>query len=60
MNAKQNQAKSYAKKEDFVVEKRKTDICYYVMKLAEFGELYSFIEHNEAPFTERMTRYILD
>ena len=30
------------------------------MKLAQFGELYSFIEHSEAPFTERMTRYILD
>ena len=29
------------------------------MKLAEFGELYSFIEHSETPFTERMTRYIL-
>ena len=30
------------------------------MKLAEFGELYSFIEHTETPFSERMTRYILD
>ena len=30
------------------------------MKLAEFGELYSFIEHSETPFTERMTRYILN
>ena len=30
------------------------------MMLAQFGELYSFIEHSEAPFTERMTRYILD
>jgi len=30
------------------------------MKLAQFGELYSFIELSEAPFTERMTRYILD
>ena len=42
------------------VTKKKNDLCYYVMKLAEFGELYSFIEHNDTPFTEPMTRYILD
>ena len=29
------------------------------MKLAEYGELYSFIEHTER-FDESMTRYILD
>lgn len=29
------------------------------MKLAEFGELYSFIEHTER-FDEAMTRYLLD
>ena len=34
-------------------------MCYYVMKLAEYGELYSFIEHTER-FDESMTRYILD
>jgi len=39
--------------------KRKTDVCYYVMKLAEYGELYSFIEHTDR-FSEEMTRYILD
>ena len=30
------------------------------MKLAEYGELYSFIEHTDTPFSERMTRYLLD
>jgi hypothetical protein len=29
------------------------------MKLAEFGELYSFIEHTDR-FDEAMTRYLLD
>lgn len=29
------------------------------MKLAEYGELYSFIENTE-PFNEHMTRYLLD
>ena len=44
----------------YTIEKRKTDLVYYVMKLAEFGELYSFLEYAETPFSERMTRYILD
>lgn len=39
--------------------KRKAEVCYYVMKLAEYGELYSFIEHTDR-FSEDMTRYILD
>lgn len=34
-------------------------MCYYVMKLAEFGELYSFIEHTDR-FDENMTRYIFN
>jgi serine/threonine protein kinase len=42
-----------------LVVKRKTEVCYYVMKLAEYGELYSFIEHTER-FDEGMTRYIFD
>ena len=42
-----------------MVVKRKTEVCYYVMKLAEYGELYSFIEHTER-FDEGMTRYIFD
>ena len=42
-----------------MVVKRKTEVCYYVMKLAEYGELYSFIEHTER-FDESMTRYIFD
>jgi hypothetical protein len=29
------------------------------MELAEFGELYSFIEHTDR-FDEAMTRYLLD
>lgn len=47
------------KKEDYCIVKRKAEVCYYVMKLAEYGELYSFIEHTER-FSEDMTRYILD
>lgn len=47
------------KKEDYFIVKRKAEVCYYVMKLAEYGELYSFIEHTER-FSEDMTRYILD
>lgn len=45
--------------EEYVIVKRKTEVCYYVMKLAEYGELYSFIEHTDR-FNEDMTRYILD
>ena len=44
---------------EYLVVKRKTEVCYYVMKLAEYGELYSFIEHTER-FDESMTRYIFD
>lgn len=44
---------------EYLVVKRKTGLCYYVMKLAEYGELYSFIENTE-PFNEHMTRYLLD
>jgi len=55
-------AKSQPKETKNIVEvtKKRSGICYYVMKLAEFGELYSFIEHNDVPFTEPMTRYILE
>jgi hypothetical protein len=35
--------------------KRKTPICYYVMKLAEFGELFKFIEHTDK-FSEKLAR----
>lgn len=45
--------------DEFCVVKRKTEVCYYVMKLAEYGELYGFIEHTDR-FSEEMTRYILD
>lgn len=45
--------------EEYLVVKRKTEVCYYVMKLAEYGELYSFVEHTER-FDERMSRYIFD
>lgn len=43
----------------YITSKRKTSLCYYVMKLAEYGELYSFIEHTDR-FDEGMVRYILD
>jgi serine/threonine protein kinase len=45
--------------EEYLTVKRKTSLCYYVMKLAEYGELYSFIEHTDR-FEERSVRYILD
>jgi len=35
--------------------KRKSRVCYYVMKLAEYGELYKFIEHTDR-FSERLAR----
>ncbi len=46
-------------KEGYQIVKRKANLCYYVMKLAEYGELYSFIEHTDR-FEESMVRYILD
>jgi len=42
---------------DYQIIKRKTHLCYYVMKLAEYGELYSFIEHTDR-FDTNMTRYL--
>ena len=45
--------------EEYLIVKRKTQLCYYVMKLAEYGELYSFIEHTDR-FEDNMVRYILD
>jgi len=35
--------------------RRKSGVCYYVMRLAEYGELYKFIEHTER-FSERLAR----
>lgn len=35
--------------------RRKSNICYYVMRLAEHGELYKFIEHTDR-FSERFAR----
>ena len=39
--------------------KRKDEVCYYVMKLAEYGDVYSYLEHADR-FDEEMTRYVLD
>lgn len=43
--------------EEPVVEKvrRISSVCYYVMKLAEYGELFHFIEHTDR-FSERLAR----
>lgn len=43
--------------EDPFVEKirRKSSICYYVMKLAQYGEIFHFIERTER-FSERFAR----
>jgi serine/threonine protein kinase len=58
--AKQNDPKddeqsmqSQSEKADRV--KRKTNVCYYVMKLAEYGEIFRFIEHTDR-FSERLAR----
>lgn len=51
--------KEESPEEEYLVVKRKTEVCYYVMKLAEYGELYSFVEHTER-FDENMTRYIFE
>ena len=44
---------------DYFVVKRKTQICYYVMKLAQYGDVFSFIEQTDR-FEESTTRYIMD
>jgi 3-phosphoinositide dependent protein kinase-1 len=59
MKNKDKNQKPYKIEKEYLVVKRKTELCYYVMKLAEYGELYSFIENTE-PFNEHMTRYLLD
>lgn len=43
--------------EDPFIEKirRKTGVCYYVMKLAQYGELFHFVERTDR-FTERFAR----
>ena len=43
--------------EDPYIEKirRKTGVCYYVMKLAQYGELFHFVERTDR-FTERFAR----
>eukprot|EP00347_Sterkiella_histriomuscorum_P001022 403373639 len=35
--------------------KRKKNVCYYVMKFAEYGELFKFIEHTDR-FTEKLSK----
>lgn len=37
--------------------KKTFKVCYYVMKLAEYGELFRFIEHTDR-FSERLARSI--
>ena len=43
------------KKQVYITVKTKPKLCYYVMKLAEYGELYSFIEHSDR-FDEQVDR----
>ena len=47
------------KEMELLILKRKSELCYYVMKLAEFGEIYSFIENAER-FDDSVVRYLLD
>lgn len=58
LNSSQILSKDAERGDEWIVLKRKTQICYYVMKLAEFGELYSFIEATDR-LDENLTRYIL-
>lgn len=37
--------------------KRKGPVCYYVMKLAEYGEMYRLIEMNER-LSDDLVRYL--
>jgi hypothetical protein len=39
------------------IVKRKTSICYLVMKLAEYGELYRFVEHTDR-FSEKLAKVL--
>jgi len=40
-----------------VVVKRRGPICYYVMNLAKYGELYRLVEMNDR-FSEPLVRYL--
>lgn len=40
-----------------IVMKRKTNICYYVMKLASYGELFKLVQGTER-FSENLSRSI--
>ena len=60
MTAKgKNVKKISQKKQVYITVKSKPKPCYYVMKLAEYGELYSFIEHSDR-FDEQTSRYIFN
>lgn len=37
--------------------KKKQGVCYYVMRLASYGEIYRFIEHTDR-FSEKLSREI--
>lgn len=52
-------AKDFGNDEEYVTIKRKSKLCYYVMKLAEYGELYKFIEHS-GRFDECFTKYMFN
>jgi serine/threonine protein kinase len=51
---KPQESESHKEQEEQPVN-TKTRLCYYVMKLAEFGELFRFIEHTDR-FSERLSR----
>ncbi len=45
----------YEEEEEVTIVKRKTNICYCVLKLAAHGELYKMLECTEK-FSEELTR----
>lgn len=57
-NSSQIMSGDNEEKQEWLMIKQKTDICYYVMKLAYFGDVYSFIEHTDR-INENLARYIL-
>lgn len=58
-NVKQQDISKNCLRFDYENVKEKNQICYYVMKLAEYGDLYSFIEHSDR-FEQNSARYILE
>ena len=51
---------SYGSEEDLepVIVKRRGPICYFVMNLAKYGELFRLVEINTERLSEPVVRYL--